>query len=268
MSKIYSGFPFALLIISFLHTSAVYAAHRQQGPYLGGYFGAGLGNNELTTQVGGITDSSYFSTSTDTHAVHDVGSWTNNPNTAIVGIQAGYDWAVKRMVYGVALDYGAMPLQSSETVAHAPYPDNPDTYSMKTSMSTNWLFTLRGRLGYDTALRWPSFVYITGGMAMTDLEVSNDFLDDSALAGLGQSTHTDNQIGWTAGAGLEINAFENLSLDLEYLYVQIPSVETNTTISNSQAGFGIPVNSLNSSFSSTGDFSANLLKIGFTYHFP
>jgi outer membrane immunogenic protein len=267
MPKIHNNLAVALFFASSIYPSMLYAAPREGGPYLGAYFGAGLGNTQLTTQVGGITNTSYFITLAENEAVDHAGSWSNHPNSAVIGIQAGHDWVIQRVVYGIVLDYGALPLQSTDTITHAAYPDSSDTYSMETSMSTHWLFTLRGRLGYETRLHWPSFVYVTGGMAMTDLEVSHSFHDNSALAGLSESHQSDNQIGWTAGAGVEITALENLSLNLEYLYVQVPSVETTSTISNSQAGFGIPENSLNSSFSSTGDFGASVLKIGFIYRF-
>jgi outer membrane immunogenic protein len=113
----------------------------------------------------------------------------------------------------------------------------------------------------------PSFAYLTGGMAMTQLKVSNSFNDNSALAGAGSSHTSQNQIGWTAGAGIEVAVRDHVSVDFEYLYVRVPSVKTMGSISNAEAGFGIPPLSMNSPFSTSADFNANIFKIGLNYRF-
>lgn len=129
------------------------------------------------------------------------------------------------------------------------------------------MFTLRGRLGYEVPLRWPTLFYVTGGMAVTQLKVNNSYSDNSAFGGIGASSFSNNQIGWTAGLGLELLAYDNLSVDLEYSYVHVPSVSTTSTISNTQGGFGIPAQSLISPFSTNASFHASLLKLGVNYRF-
>jgi opacity protein-like surface antigen len=56
-------------------------------------------------------------------------------------------------------------------------------------------------------------------------------------------------------------------VDLEYLYVSVPSVRTTDSIANTQGGFGIPEQSMISSISSTTNFHANVFKIGLNYRF-
>lgn len=237
-----------------------------QGPYVGAYLGGGFGSDHISTSAGGVTSTSYFTTSADINSVNNAGTWTEYPRTIMTGIQAGHDWVLKQMVYGVALDYSTLHLSSSRTTNNT-YPDNSDQYSIYTSMRTNWLFTLRGRLGYQTTLYFPSLFYLTGGMAMTQLKVSNNFYDNSALVGTGSSSASQNQIGWTAGAGIEVFAVNRISVDLEYLYVRVPSVKTMASISNTETGFGIPSQSLISPLSSTANFHANIFKIGINYRF-
>lgn len=260
---------FTLLFIFFsLPASTVLAAsYPWQGSYVGAYFGGGLGNNHLSTTAGNVTDSSYFTTSADIHAVNNGGTFTHHPSSIIAGIQAGHDWARNQIVYGVVFDYGALPLNSSKRVSNLPYPDNSTTYSVYTSMSTNWLLTLRGRLGYQAQLHWQSLLYLTGGLALTQLKINNNYSDNSSLLGAGRNSNAENKIGWAAGAGIELLSHNNMSINVEYLYVQVPSVKTTSFISNTEAGFGIPVQSLNSSFTSTGQFHASLLKIGLNYRF-
>lgn len=248
-------------------TSAVLAEPNWQSPYVGAYVGGAYGSNHASTNVGSVTSTSYFLNSANVNAVNNAGTSTNNPAAIIAGIQAGHDWIWKKLIYGVALDYGTVALNSSNRVTNATYPDNSGNYSVTTSMTTNWLFTLRGRLGYQAMVRWPSLLYVTGGVAVTQLRVNNNFSDNTSTAGAGGTDTSQNQIGWTLGAGVDLASFSHATLDLEYLYVNVPSVKTTSSIYNSAGGFGIPVQSLNSPFSTTGKFHANLLKIALNYRF-
>lgn len=256
---------FTVLLLSASSTGFT-ATQNWQGPYAGAFLGGGFGNNHVSTDAGTITSSSYFTTTADVNAVNTAGTTRNTPSSAFFGILAGHDWVWKQMVYGVVADYGALPLSSSTSVSKV-YPDNTDTYSVYTSMSTNWLFTLRGKLGYQTSYQWPGVLYLTAGMAMTKLKVNNSFSDNSSLSGLGGTSHSENQIGWTVGAGYELASFGHATLDLEYLYVSVPSVSANSSIYNSVAGFGVPVQSQSSPFSSSGSFHTSLLRLGLNYRF-
>ncbi len=255
---------FATLLSFSIPTSVL--AFTWQGPYAGAYLGGGYGDNHISTTAGSVSDTSYFTSAADINSVNNKGTWTKNPSTAIVGIQAGHDWAWKQLVYGVALDYSTLSLNSS-TTTNSTYATSSDQYSIDTSMKTNWLFTLRGRLGYQTMVYVPSLFYVTGGMAMTQLTVNNSFNDNSALAGVGSSNTAQNQIGWTAGAGVEVAALKHVSVDFQYLYIDVPSVKTTGSISNTQGGFGIPIQSMTNSLATNANFHANVFKIGLNYRF-
>lgn len=256
------------IFVSLFSTSAsVLASHLAwQGPYVGAYLGGGFGNNYVSTNTDSVTDTSYFTTSADINAVNNAGTWQKEPNTAIIGLKMGHDWGWRQITYGVTLDYGSL-LLSSSSEANNTYPDNSDQYSIDTSISTNWLFTLCGKIGYQSMLKYPSLFYLTGGMAMTKLNVSNSFSDNSSLVGVGSSALAQNQIGWTVGAGIELATFKHVSVNLEYLYIDIPTVQTTASISNTQGGFGIPEQSATSSFATTATFYANIFKIGVNYRF-
>lgn len=227
-----------------------------QGPYLGGYLGGGFGMNDVSTHVDAVSSTAYFSSSAEANAVADAGTWTSNPNNVIAGVQFGHDWVWKHMVYGVVIDYGALPLESST---------HGGSTFLKTSMNTDWLFTLRPRLGYRLSWYRPTLIYLTGGMAMANVEVANNYNDASPYAGKGKNDTSANQIGWTVGLGIEIAAYQYVSFGLEYLYLQLPSLEAEALVSNTAGGFGIPPHSLNSTLSTTGKFSANLLKFVVNY---
>jgi outer membrane immunogenic protein len=258
---------FASLLLFFSMPDSVLASTLAwQGPYAGVFLGGVFGNNRASTNSGSATDTSYFTTSADINALNNAGTWTKKSSTIIAGLRAGHDWDWKQIVYGIVFDYSALPLSSSKTINNT-YPSNSNQYSIYTSMRTNWLFTLRGRLGYQNTLYVPSLFYFTGGMAMTELRVSNNFNDTSALAGRGGNDTSQNQTGWATGAGIEIAALKHVSVDFEYLYISIPSVKTIASISNTQGGFGIPVQSMTSRLSTSANFYANIFKIGVNYRF-
>lgn len=255
------------LFFSFYPTIILAKTKNWQGAYVGAYLGGGIGKQNASTHAGTVSSTSYFTTLADINAVNHAGTWTNNPTAVIGGIKAGNDWVWEQYVYGVVLDYGSLSLKSSEKVNKRSYPDHSDTYSIHTSINTNWLFTLRGRLGHQLALDWPGLLYLTGGMALTQLQIKNNFSDTSSLAGLGRSSSTENKIGWIAGMGIELATFDHTSMTLEYLYVKTPSVKTKNFIFNTEGGFGIPPRSLSTPFSTTGRFHASLLKIELNYRF-
>lgn len=266
MSKTYR-YPGLVATILFISSSVV-AAPIWQGPYIGAYFGAGFGNNDTTTNIGTVTDLSYFTNANNIAIVNQSGSWTKHPISLIGGIQAGHDWSWQQMVFGVIVDYGTLSLSSSNHVPNITFLDNSDQYSIYTSIKTNWLFTLRARLGYQTIIyAQPTLFYLTSGMAMTQLKVANVYTDNSSLAGAGSGYLAENQIGWALGAGIEVLAYCNMSVSLEYLYVQIPSATTEAFISNTAEGFGIPALSLTNPFNTRGKFYGNLIKITMNYRF-
>lgn len=78
--------------------------------------GGGFGNNHGSTNVGSVTNTSYFTTSAAINAVNNAGTWQKEPNTTIIGLKMGHDWVWKQIVYGATLDYGSLSLSSSNEV--------------------------------------------------------------------------------------------------------------------------------------------------------
>jgi outer membrane immunogenic protein len=75
----------------------------------------------------------------------------------------------------------------------------------------NWQGSLRGKLGFDAGAFMP---YVTGGLAFANGTMTWDGDTDS-------QTH----IGWTVGAGVEIAATEDLSIDVLYRYSDLGEKE-------------------------------------------
>ena len=78
----------------------------------------------------------------------------------------------------------------------------------------NWLGSFRGRLGYDAGQFLP---YLTGGVAFAQATRESTFGAPPA------NTATAMHFGWTAGAGIEFAATEQVSVDIQYRYSDLGS---------------------------------------------
>ena len=146
-------------------------------------------------------------------------------NGFIGGIHAGYNYQIGYLVLGVEADYSYLDV--NETVA-APL-GNFDT-------ETNWLSTVRARAGVASN---GYLFYLTGGAAFTNIKTT--------YQGVGIS---NSDMGWTAGAGLEMAVGNNISIRGEYLYVNLG--EHNATYGATTAGYSTDM---------------HIARAGLNYHF-
>ncbi len=178
-------------------------------------------------------------------------------NSWLVGLEADFD--------GVAGAHSqATPFSTVTPVA--PF---PIVQTLNDRKSTNYLGTVRGRLGWLITPTW--LVYGTGGLAYGSVNAStgitqavlNDPLLPSPYGSFGSVSST--RIGWTAGGGVEWMFLPNWSAKLEYLYYDLGSV---TYAGSPLANF----NNLGTLFSlgapvSRVSFKGNVVRAGINYHF-
>lgn len=155
------------------------------GWYVGEYIGNALAHSKFKTSVDSGT---YFTSSANIESVNKNGSKDLDPHEfdgrTMWGIQAGYNCAPrKNFIYGFVTDFGFFNLHGSQEVT-AKYPTFDAFYTIKTEIRTDWLWTIRGRLGIELCHGWP-FVYGTGGLALSSIRVSNSFFDTAASQGHG-----------------------------------------------------------------------------------
>lgn len=93
------------------------------------------------------------------------------------------------------------------------------------SFNADWIGSLRGRLGFDGGQFMP---YLTAGLAVAGATA------ESSISGLSDS---NTHIGWTAGAGVEFAATENLSVDLLYRYSDYGAQTYNVGFGDYDASF-------------------------------
>lgn len=165
---------------------------------------------------------------------------------AIAGGQAGYNWQfAPNWVAGIEADiqYAHVKGNSSNRIDLQPAFFNGFTFLMNAERSLDWFGTVRGRLGL---LASPNLLlYGTGGLAYGQTSESSSLV--LAPVGIASVSFTNSgsrfacattvantqstcligsesrtQIGWTAGAGGELQLSGNWTVKAEYLHVEFP----------------------------------------------
>jgi outer membrane immunogenic protein len=177
------------------------------------------------------------------------------------GIQGGYNWQNGNIVYGGEGDFGAFDLGGSASPTGVfPVAFLGTTYALSESMSTQWLATLRARLGYTVAPKL--LLYATGGIAFTDFKFASGYSDNAISPGLfpggtGFGKQSGVATGWTLGGGGEWLLDGRWSIKAEYLYLDFGSINVAVPTSNSPA------------FTQTmfvdADLSAQVARVGINY---
>lgn len=130
---------------------------------------------------------------------------TFNVDGGLLGGTIGFNWQFANWVAGAEGDLSWADLKGSAN-------DIPpfNVASLQTT-TEKWLATGRLRLGITPIDRW--LIYATGGLAVASLEAT------VTAPGFSTFSDTKTELGWTAGAGVELALSENWSAKVEYLYV-------------------------------------------------
>jgi outer membrane immunogenic protein len=179
------------------------------------------------------------------------------------GGQIGHNWQNGSIVYGAELDLESFHIRASRQ-AGANYPATVNfggfghAFAIASSVSTDWLFTARGRVGWAFG---NVLAYATGGLALTNLGATNSFVDNVVPPGTGSSSGSATKVGWTVGGGVEWAWSRNWSVKAEYLYLNFGSVAASGTIIN-PAGPGYA-----NAISTSTDLTAQVARAGINYKF-
>lgn len=282
-SNLLSGVASATLI-SVLGTGGT--AHAQgvnwAGFYAGVYGGGAWSHSNSVTNAScpplgwtGVFTGGYFcdlptspGTAINGAAVAAAGTGSFNSNNFVGGLQAGYNRQAGHIVYGVEADFGSFSVRGSRQ-GSGTYPAGTiftgvlgHNFTVGTSLSTDWLFTARGRLGWAVD-NW--LLFATGGFALTNVETTVSFSDNNASGGVAGATaygsNSSNRVGWTIGAGAEYALNNNWSLKAEYLYIDFGSLDASATVRH--ANFAGYTNLLNT----TTDLKTQIARVGINYKF-
>jgi outer membrane immunogenic protein len=184
------------------------------------------------------------------------------------GAAAGYNWRLDRFVYGVEADFSALRLGLTDRGSGQSLnlgltnPGGvPVVFTSGAEASIDWLATLRARAGY---LVTPDvLVYGTGGLALTDLSVSNAYSDNWVYngGGVGGSKAALNKGGYVFGGGAEWAVVRGWSLKAEYLHAEFGSLTTSGLI------YPVQVPAAANPFTTSAGLSVNLVRFGLNHDF-
>jgi outer membrane immunogenic protein len=153
---------------------------------------------------------------------------------------------------------------SDDFVSTALYPCcAPTNFTIKQTVKTSYLFTARPRIGIASG---PVMVYGTGGVAMTNFDYSENFIDTFATAHESAST-SSKLTGWTGGGGVEfkVGGGGHWSIKAEYLFADFGS-GVKTTSTNLTA-FTPPSAFPSNIFTHQADLTQNLFRTGINFRF-
>ena len=190
------------------------------GFYVGLNAGGNWGTSHTSTVIGFVGD--HFGTCGQICV--DLFAPAGNPQSFKTsgftgGIQGGYNWQFGYFVAGVEVDFQYFRSAGSTSIT-VPHGILAFTRTVNTSISTDWLFTARPRLGV-AAGNW--LFYGTGGLAVTELKASWRYSDTIGTARENASA-SSTKAGWVAGGGVETALPGNWLIGAEYLYVKFSGV--------------------------------------------
>lgn len=220
--------------------------------------GAWNNSNATTTTV--FSPTGYFALSS-VPAIAIAGNQNINRSGFTGGLTAGYNWQASNWVVGIESDFNYFGVKGS-TSATALYPCcAPTNFTVNSSVSSDWLFTLRGRAG---VLVTPALLlYGTGGLAVANVKANYLFTDTFATANESASI-SSTRYGWTAGVGGEYALMNGWSIKAEYLYVDLGRTSvTSTNLTAFTPAIPFPTNV----FTHTIDLRSNIGRVGLNYKF-
>ena len=143
------------------------------------------------------------------------------------GVIAGYNWQLSSLVYGIEGDWswtGVRPTSSISPVPAFAFP----TLTTITETRTDWLATVRGRIGFLATPQ--TLLFATGGLAVGEIRASTNIIPSGGTSSCATNFFCSNgntsstRVGWTVGAGVEQAFASNWTVKVEYLHYDLGRV--------------------------------------------
>jgi outer membrane immunogenic protein len=244
----------------------VAAVYNWTGLYIGGTVGGGWQRSRTDY----ASDPSYHLGSIIFIPALDFGvlarSTSQNGAGVLGGMTLGYNWQRDAVVFGVEGDWSWTGLKATSVTTPVPCCAFPALTTI-TETRTDWLATLRGRIGVLAAPQ--TLLFVTGGLALGEIRTSTNVVPSSggstcannSLCAAGAASAT--RAGWTAGAGLEQGFAGNWTVKVEYLHYDLGSVSHIATEASPAfpVYFGQPVLNVNTKV------SGEIGRVGVNYRF-
>jgi outer membrane immunogenic protein len=139
---------------------------------------------------------------------------------AELGGLLGYNYQWRCWVLGLEADGGYLWARDSADSGIFSEPNLLDKH-VRTSFKTRYLLTIAPRIGYACG-RW--LPYVTGGLAVGDLDFSQEIRTPDSDFRQGGSTDNTNA-GWMVGGGLQYALTDHWSIRGQYQYIDLGDVD-------------------------------------------
>jgi outer membrane immunogenic protein len=191
-------------------------------------------------------------------AVGPIGTGSLSDRGFLGGVQAGVNVQKGSLVYGFEVDVQSFNLGASRSGTGQDPNNAANQITIATSFDTDWLFTARSRLGWVVSPN--ALLYVTGGVAATELAVRNSLSSSLPTAAQGAGGASGRVVGWTIGGGAEWALNSNWTLRGEYLFLDFGKVTANTPVNDT-------VHASSNNLATTVDLSAQIARVGLNYKF-
>ena len=183
----------------------------------------------------------------------------------IGGGQIGYNWqlsssfvaGIEADIQGISQSGGGGAVTTTAVVVGIPV-----TSTQTATLSTKYLGTVRGRLGFLVTPTW--LVYATGGLAYGGADASTTLFQTvtNGFVGAGAGASSGTRAGWAAGGGVEWMFAQRWSAKAEYLHYDLG---TSSFAGAATSGFFATPIYQNVLYSA--HFEGNVVRAGVNYHF-
>ncbi len=235
------------------------------GDWSGVYLGVNVGWDGAAPRSITTTDydaNKYLNVPSDQEDVGSLGNQQLTSDNFTGGGQVGCNWQAGDWVVGVETDFNVFNTHESVTRAKKYVSAPTATLTLSSTVTTDWLWTLRPRVGYVIADRW--LIYGTGGLTVTELEADFTLADDYAAVLSNAYEHQNiskTRTGWAAGGGVEVALDRNWSVRSEYLYADLGTVKGEATDLFTTGGYQ------SNTFQRSMEFTTQIARVSLNYKF-
>lgn len=255
-----------ILFLAFFLLATTATAQENSAPADWGGFYAGLAvggtNGKADPNLSTIQEPGTYFTGTDYLQLDPEGSTDLDTLAPSLSLFGGYSIQNGPWVYGLEAEATLSRFDQEHETPSTVYITNPAiSFTMSTRVRTDWMASLRPRLGYAFG---DSLISISAGPALSQINYRFQYANNASGGIPGQSINDSEDVfalGWAAGLAFEhVLPFEgDWRVKLEYLHYEFPDVIHNKSYD---------VNYIRTEgFENDLDFRADSIRLGLTKRF-
>jgi outer membrane immunogenic protein len=165
-----------------------------------------------------------------TNGLESRGSEALDFNGGELGGLIGFNYQLGQVVVGLEGAGGYLWSRDSRDTGAINFGQGVPPLEVRSSFKTHYLFTLAPRIGYAFG---PVLAYVTGGLAVGDLDWSQE-LHDLADPATRLGRHiTQTNAGWMVGGGVEYALTSHWHARMQYQYVDLGTGDFNSEVTTS-----------------------------------